>query len=61
MGTIATYLFDALCGWCYGAAPVIQGLAQHGAVTLELAPTGLFAGAGRTMDARLTPARQRWR
>ena len=48
--TTVTYLFDPLCGWCYGASPLIQQLGQH--VRLELAPTGLFAGAGgRTMDA----------
>ncbi|WP_397535985.1 DsbA family protein [Roseateles sp.] len=48
-----TYLFDPLCGWCYGAAPQIERLAQHPGIELTLAPTGLFAGAGaRPMDAR---------
>ncbi|MFZ6756159.1 DsbA family protein [Undibacterium sp. Ji50W] len=52
MPTILTYLFDPLCGWCYGASPVIQKLGQQSNLTLELAPTGLFAGSnGRTMDA----------
>ena len=47
-----TYLFDPLCGWCYGASPAIQKLGQHATIQLELAPTGLFAGTGgRTMDA----------
>jgi putative protein-disulfide isomerase len=47
-----TYLFDPLCGWCYGASPVLQQLAQHSHIQLELAPTGLFSGAGgRVMDA----------
>ncbi|MDR9811973.1 DsbA family protein [Rhizobium hidalgonense] len=47
-----TYLFDALCGWCYGAGPSIERLAALEDVTVELAPTGLFAGAGaRSMDA----------
>lgn len=50
--TIVTYLFDPLCGWCYGASPAIQHLGRHSRIHLELAPTGLFAGAGgRTMDA----------
>ncbi|MDI1273608.1 DsbA family protein [Polaromonas sp.] len=50
--TIVTYLFDPLCGWCYGASPVIQRLGQQGDVHLALAPTGLFAGAGgRSLDA----------
>ena len=52
MNTIVTYLFDPLCGWCYGASPMIQKLAQQSSLTLELAPTGLFAGVnGRVMDA----------
>lgn len=51
MRTTVTYLFDPLCGWCYGAAPVIGQLAQHPDIQLELAPTGLFAGSGQRMDA----------
>lgn len=46
-----TYLFDPLCGWCYGASPVIQALAARSDITLELAPTGLFSGGGRVLDA----------
>ncbi|MBT9553972.1 MAG: DsbA family protein [Hydrogenophaga sp.] len=51
VGTTVTYLFDPLCGWCYGASPAIQRLGQHSGITLELAPTGLFADGGRRMDA----------
>lgn len=51
MSTTVTYLFDPLCGWCYGASPVVQKLGRHSAFTLELAPTGLFFGGGRRMDA----------
>ena len=52
MPSAITYLFDPLCGWCYGASPVLQQLAQHSHIRLELAPTGLFSGAGgRVMDA----------
>lgn len=51
MRTTVTYLFDPLCGWCYGASPVIQQLGQQANIQLELVPTGLFAGGGRTMDA----------
>lgn len=51
MSATVTYLFDPLCGWCYGASPVIQQLGQQAHIQLELAPTGLFAGGGRTMDA----------
>lgn len=46
-----TYLFDPLCGWCYGATPMLERLAISGA-TLELLPTGLFSGTGaRPLDA----------
>lgn len=48
-----TYLFDPLCGWCYGAVPALDKLAQLDGLTVELAPTGLFAGEGaRPMDER---------
>lgn len=52
VGMEVTYLFDPLCGWCYGASPAIQRLGQHASFQLKLAPTGLFAGpGGRTMGA----------
>ena len=48
-----TYLFDPLCGWCYGAGPALDRLALLDDVTLELMPTGVFAGEGaRAMDAQ---------
>ena len=33
-----TYLFDPLCGWCYGAGPALERLGQLGDVTLEHMP-----------------------
>jgi len=51
MRSTVSYLFDPLCGWCYGAAPVIQQLGQQADIQLELLPTGLFSGGGRSMDA----------
>lgn len=46
-----SYLFDPLCGWCYGAGPAVERLAALDDVTLELSPTGLFAGeSARPMD-----------
>lgn len=46
-----TYLFDPLCGWCYGAGPALEKLSQLDGVAIELAPTGLFAGeASRPLD-----------
>lgn len=45
-----TYLFDPLCGWCYGATPMLDRLSASG-VRIDLLPTGLFSGAGaRPMD-----------
>jgi putative protein-disulfide isomerase len=47
----ATYLFDPLCGWCYGASPMLERLLSAG-VDVRLLPTGLFSGSGaREMDA----------
>ncbi|MDT2020830.1 DsbA family protein [Methylocella sp. CPCC 101449] len=49
----ATYLFDPLCGWCYGASPMLECLARLDGLSVALAPTGLFAGEGaRPMDAQ---------
>ena len=50
-GQVVTYLFDPLCGWCYGAAPMLQRLRAAG-VAVSPVPTGLFTGSGaRPMDA----------
>ncbi|CAH1693959.1 conserved hypothetical protein [Hyphomicrobiales bacterium] len=43
-----TYLYDPLCGWCYGAMPALEALRIG--VRITFVPTGLFAGA-RAMDA----------
>ncbi|MDO4248260.1 MAG: hypothetical protein Q4C79_04740 [Neisseria sp.] len=43
------YLFDPLCGWCYGAKPAIEAVAAR--FPVELVPTGLFYRSGRVMDA----------
>lgn len=48
-----TYLFDPLCGWCYGASPVLEQIRQLEGVAVESIPTGLFAGEGaRPMDSQ---------
>jgi len=48
-----TYLFDPLCGWCYGATPALERLLTLDDVRIELAPTGVFAGDhARPMDAQ---------
>ncbi|MDZ5699938.1 DsbA family protein [Chelativorans sp. M5D2P16] len=41
-----TYLFDPLCGWCYGASPAIGKLMQQEDIEVTAIPSGLFAGAG---------------
>ena len=46
------YLFDPLCGWCYGATPALSALAGTPSLNIELLPTGLFSGTGaRPMDS----------
>ena len=45
------YVFDPLCGWCYGASAAVSAMAEHPAITLHLLPSGLFSDAGaRPMD-----------
>jgi putative protein-disulfide isomerase len=39
-----TYLFDPLCGWCYGASPVLRALIGRVGHSVELAPSGMFCG-----------------
>lgn len=54
MSKTLTYLFDPLCGWCYGASPALASIIESTGVGLELLPTGLFAGHGaRPMDMSL--------
>ncbi|WP_102784084.1 DsbA family protein [Thalassospira sp. GB04J01] len=46
-----SYLYDPLCGWCYGALPAMTRLSKLPDVSVTLLPTGLFAGHGaRVMD-----------
>ncbi|MBU2961612.1 DsbA family protein [Citreicella sp. C3M06] len=40
------YLFDPLCGWCYGASAAIGALADQPDIDLQPHATGLFAGDG---------------
>ncbi|MFC6673376.1 DsbA family protein [Marinobacterium aestuariivivens] len=40
------YLLDPLCGWCYGAAPMLDRLMAQEDLAVELIPTGLFADDG---------------
>lgn len=48
------YLYDPMCGWCYGAMPAIHGLADLGGCIVEPVPSGLFAGdPARRIDAAM--------
>lgn len=46
MNKTLIYLFDPLCGWCYGAMPTLSALNKVTDITIELLPTGLFSGEG---------------
>lgn len=51
MNTTLRYLFDPLCGWCYGATSALSAVAEVPGATIELLPTGLFSSEGaRPMD-----------
>jgi len=51
MRDVLNYIFDPLCGWCYGAGAALGAIAGTGAVELRLRPSGLFSGDGaRLMD-----------
>lgn len=39
------YLYDPLCGWCYGALPALKALSER-FDPIRLCPTGLFSGNG---------------
>lgn len=54
MNKTISYLFDPLCGWCYGATPTLSGMVDIPDITIELLPTGLFSGErARSMDVDL--------
>ncbi|MEE6075195.1 DsbA family protein [Avibacterium paragallinarum] len=42
------YLYDPLCGWCYGASPHLEKIAHNNGIILL--PTGLFTDSERIMD-----------
>lgn len=54
MATRFIYLYDPLCGWCYGASTGIATLAAQDGVTVDALPSGLFAGeSARTLDGAM--------
>lgn len=46
-GTKLHYIFDPLCGWCYGAAPLVQAAQNTPKLTLVLHGGGMMSGANR--------------
>ncbi|WP_421258032.1 DsbA family protein [Aeromonas sp. 600886] len=45
--TILHYVYDPLCGWCYGAAPLLQAAATIDGLEIELHAGGLWLGSRR--------------
>jgi len=37
------YLYDPLCGWCYGITPALSSIARDTGIAIEMLPTGLFS------------------
>ena len=48
------FLYDPMCGWCYGAVAAVGALALDDRFRVEPLPTGLYAGdPSRRIDPRL--------
>nr|WP_305120723.1 DsbA family protein [Aeromonas sp. JL9] len=45
--TTLHYVYDPLCGWCYGAAPLLQAAATIAGLKIELHAGGLWLGSCR--------------
>ncbi|MFQ1743322.1 DsbA family protein [Aeromonas veronii] len=45
--TTLHYVYDPLCGWCYGAAPLLQAAATMAGLKIELHSGGLWLGSRR--------------
>ena len=44
---ILHYIYDPLCGWCYGAAPLLAAARQLPGIAIELHAGGLWMGTNR--------------
>ena len=47
--TTLHYIFDPLCGWCYGAAPLVDAARTVPGLTVAFHGGGMLAGANRRM------------
>ncbi|MGL4890969.1 MAG: DsbA family protein [Aeromonas veronii] len=45
--TTLHYVYDPLCGWCYGAAPLLQAAATIAGLKIDLHAGGLWLGSRR--------------
>jgi len=45
--TVLHYIYDPLCGWCYGATPLLGAARQLPGIAIELHAGGLWMGANR--------------
>jgi putative protein-disulfide isomerase len=41
------YIYDPLCGWCYGSSPLVQAAREVQGLSLVLHGGGMMAGSGR--------------
>ncbi|MGB5123519.1 MAG: DsbA family protein, partial [Vibrio fluvialis] len=46
----AHYIFDPMCGWCYGATALMQALAAHPEVNLVMHPGGMMTRSALSDD-----------
>jgi putative protein-disulfide isomerase len=47
--SVLHYIFDPLCGWCYGASPLVAAARSIKGLQLELHGGGMMSGAARRM------------
>ena len=46
-GTVLHYIYDPMCGWCYGAAPLLQAAREVEGLRIELHGGGMMTGSNR--------------
>jgi putative protein-disulfide isomerase len=51
--TVLHYIYDPLCGWCYGAAPLLKAAAEIEGVQVHLHAGGMMMGPRRQPAAAL--------
>lgn len=46
-GAVLHYIYDPMCGWCYGAAPLLQAAGEVDGLKIELHGGGMMTGSNR--------------